>query len=189
MSSSRTETTVEVTMPQMGVSVAEGTITDWVKRPGDWVEADEIVCIVTTDKVDVEIPAPASGRLERVLVEVDQTVPVGTPLAEIDPAAKPGQAHPQEESSEAGEAPEPAPDTATAPERPPAADQRSTEPEEPPAADERSRGARALWLLLAGRAQDRRQARHRPLPGRGDRDRGPGAKARRARLHRSRWRA
>ena len=67
-------------MPQMGVSVAEGTITDWVKRPGDWVEADEIVCIVTTDKVDVEIPAPASGRLERVLVEVDQTVPVGTPL-------------------------------------------------------------------------------------------------------------
>ena len=79
MSSSRTETTVEVTMPQMGVSVAEGTITDWVKRPGDWVEADEIVCIVTTDKVDVEIPAPASGRLERVLVEVDQTVPVGRP--------------------------------------------------------------------------------------------------------------
>jgi pyruvate dehydrogenase E2 component (dihydrolipoamide acetyltransferase) len=137
VSSSRTETTIEVTMPQMGVSVAEGTITDWVKRPGDWVEADEIVCIVTTDKVDVEIPAPASGRLERVLVEVDQTVPVGTPLAEIDPAAKPGQAHPQEESSEAGEAPEPAPDTATAPERPPAADARSTEPEEPPAADER----------------------------------------------------
>jgi 2-oxoglutarate dehydrogenase dihydrolipoamide succinyltransferase (E2 component) len=137
VSSSRTETTIEVTMPQMGVSVAEGTITDWVKRPGDWVEADEIVCIVTTDKVDVEIPAPASGRLERVLVEVDQTVPVGTPLAEIDPAAKPGQAHPQEESSEAGEVPEPAPDTATAPERPPAADERSTEPEEPPAADQR----------------------------------------------------
>ena len=91
MSSSRTDqhqadasrpesAAVEVTMPQMGVSVAEGTITDWVKRPGDWVEADEIVCIVTTDKVDVEIPAPASGRLERVLVEVDQTVPVGTPL-------------------------------------------------------------------------------------------------------------
>ena len=130
MNSSRTETTVEVTMPQMGVSVAEGTITDWVKRPGDWVEADEIVCIVTTDKVDVEIPAPANGRLERVLVEVDQTVPVGTPLAEIDPAAKPGQAHPEEESGDAGEARERAPtDTGAAPEPPPAADERPAEPE------------------------------------------------------------
>jgi 2-oxoglutarate dehydrogenase dihydrolipoamide succinyltransferase (E2 component) len=85
-------------MPQMGVSVAEGTITDWVKRPGDWVEADETVCVVTTDKVDVEIPAPASGRLAKILVEADQTVPVGTTLAEIDPGAKPGQPHPQEES-------------------------------------------------------------------------------------------
>src|SRR5215211_549151 len=85
-------------MPQMGVSVAEGTITDWVKRPGDWVEADETICVVTTDKVDVEIPAPASGRLARILVEADQTVPVGTTLAEIDPGAKPGQPHPQEES-------------------------------------------------------------------------------------------
>jgi 2-oxoglutarate dehydrogenase dihydrolipoamide succinyltransferase (E2 component) len=130
-SASRPESAaVEVTMPQMGVSVAEGTITDWVKRPGDWVEADEILCIVTTDKVDVEIPAPASGRLERLLVEVDQTVPVGTPLAEIDPAAKPGQAHPEEESSDAAEAPERAPaDTDTAPEPAPAEDQRPAEPE------------------------------------------------------------
>jgi pyruvate dehydrogenase E2 component (dihydrolipoamide acetyltransferase) len=88
-------------MPQMGVSVAEGTITDWVKRPGDWVEADETVCMVTTDKVDVEIPAPASGRLTRVLAEVDQTVPVGTAIAEIDPAAKPGEPHPEEESGSA----------------------------------------------------------------------------------------
>jgi 2-oxoglutarate dehydrogenase dihydrolipoamide succinyltransferase (E2 component) len=130
-SASRTESAaVEVTMPQMGVSVAEGTITDWVKRPGDWVQADEILCIVTTDKVDVEIPAPASGRLERVLVEVDQTVAVGTPLAEIDPAAKPGQAHPEEESSDAEEAADRAPaETATAPERPAAADERPAEPE------------------------------------------------------------
>jgi pyruvate/2-oxoglutarate dehydrogenase complex dihydrolipoamide acyltransferase (E2) component len=121
---------VEVTMPQMGVSVAEGTITEWVKRPGDWVEADEIVCIVTTDKVDVEIPAPASGRLQRVLVEVDQTVAVGTSLAEIDPAAKPGQAHPEEESGETHKAPEPAAaEERPAPERPAAADGRSEEPE------------------------------------------------------------
>src|SRR4051812_15474652 len=84
-------------MPQMGVSVAEGTIVEWRKRPGDWVEADEPVCDVTTDKVDVEIPSPASGRLERILVEPGTTVPVGTPLAEIDAAARPGEAHPQEE--------------------------------------------------------------------------------------------
>src|SRR4051812_7010201 len=83
-------------MPQMGVSVAEGTIVEWRKRPGDWVEADEPVCDVTTDKVDVEIPSPASGRLERILVEPGTTVAVGTPLAEIDAAARPGEAHPQE---------------------------------------------------------------------------------------------
>jgi 2-oxoglutarate dehydrogenase E2 component (dihydrolipoamide succinyltransferase) len=81
----------------MGVSVAEGTIVEWRKRPGDWVQADEPVCDVTTDKVDVEIPSPVSGRLERILVEPGTTVAVGTPLAEIDPAARPGEAHPQEE--------------------------------------------------------------------------------------------
>jgi 2-oxoglutarate dehydrogenase dihydrolipoamide succinyltransferase (E2 component) len=88
---------IQVLMPQMGVSVAEGTIVEWRKRPGDWVEADEPVCDVTTDKVDVEIPSPASGRLERILVEPGATVAVGTPLAEIDAAARPGEAHPQEE--------------------------------------------------------------------------------------------
>jgi 2-oxoglutarate dehydrogenase dihydrolipoamide succinyltransferase (E2 component) len=99
VSSSPTDpgTVVEVSMPQMGVSVAEGTIVEWLKRPGDWVEADETIAIVSTDKIDVEIPAPASGRLARIIVEPDQTVPVGTSLAEIDTAAKPGQAHPEEE--------------------------------------------------------------------------------------------
>ncbi|HET8592859.1 MAG TPA: biotin/lipoyl-containing protein, partial [Solirubrobacterales bacterium] len=81
----------------MGVSVAEGTIVEWLKRPGDWVDADETVAIVTTDKVDVEIPSPASGRLERILVGADETVAVGTALAEIDPAAKPGEPHPEED--------------------------------------------------------------------------------------------
>jgi 2-oxoglutarate dehydrogenase E2 component (dihydrolipoamide succinyltransferase) len=77
----------------MGVSVAEGTIVEWRKRPGDWVEADEPICDVTTDKVDVEIPSPAAGRMERILVEPGATVSVGTPLAEIDAGAKPGEAH------------------------------------------------------------------------------------------------
>ena len=92
-----------VTMPQMGVSVAEGTIVEWRKRPGDWVEADETVCVVTTDKVDVEIPAPASGRIARILIEADATVAVGTRLAEIDGGASAGEAHPDEARSRPAE--------------------------------------------------------------------------------------
>jgi 2-oxoglutarate dehydrogenase dihydrolipoamide succinyltransferase (E2 component) len=98
---------VAIEMPQMGVSVAEGTIVGWLKRPGDWVEADETVAVVSTDKVDVEIPSPTSGRLERILVAVDETVAVGTQLAEIDPSATPGEAHP-EEHHEPGAPPAPA---------------------------------------------------------------------------------
>jgi 2-oxoglutarate dehydrogenase dihydrolipoamide succinyltransferase (E2 component) len=97
MSSSPTESTlVEVTMPQMGVSVADGTIAEWRKQPGDWVEADETICEVTTDKIDVEIPSPASGRLARIIAEPGETVAVGAAIAEIDPGARPGEAHPDE---------------------------------------------------------------------------------------------
>src|SRR5215467_8652598 len=83
-------------MPQMGVSMAEGTIAEWRKQPGDWIEADETVCEVTTDKIDVEIPSPASGRLERILAEPGDTIAVGTAIAEIDAGARPGEAHPDE---------------------------------------------------------------------------------------------
>jgi pyruvate/2-oxoglutarate dehydrogenase complex dihydrolipoamide acyltransferase (E2) component len=101
VSSSPTETqTVEIVMPQMGVSVAEGTIVEWSKRPGDWVERDETVCLVTTDKIDVEIPSPAAGRLSKTLVEPGETVDVGTPLAELDASARPGEAHPEEHQDE-----------------------------------------------------------------------------------------
>jgi len=71
----------EVTMPQMGISVSEGTILEWRKQPGDEVAADEVICVVTTDKVDVEIPCPATGVLESVLVGEGETVAVGTPIA------------------------------------------------------------------------------------------------------------
>ena len=92
MSSSPTEVrdvaegtrTIEIAMPQMGISVAEGTIVEWRKRPGDWVEADEPVCDVSTDKVDVEIPSPAAGRLGRIVVEPGETVAVGAVLAELE---------------------------------------------------------------------------------------------------------
>jgi 2-oxoglutarate dehydrogenase dihydrolipoamide succinyltransferase (E2 component) len=108
VSSSPTETeAVEIVMPQMGVSVAEGTIVEWSKRPGDWVERDETVCLVTTDKIDVEIPSPAAGRLAKILVEPGDTVDVGTPLGELDASARPGEAHPEEHHEEAEPAPAP----------------------------------------------------------------------------------
>jgi 2-oxoglutarate dehydrogenase E2 component (dihydrolipoamide succinyltransferase) len=94
----------------MGVSVAEGTIVEWTKRTGDWVKRDETVCLVTTDKVDVEIPSPAAGRLSKILVEQGDTVDVGTPLAELDVGARPGEAHPEEHRSEPERAEAPATD-------------------------------------------------------------------------------
>jgi pyruvate/2-oxoglutarate dehydrogenase complex dihydrolipoamide acyltransferase (E2) component len=102
---------VQVTMPQMGVSVAEGTIVEWKKRVGDWVESDETICEISTDKVDTEIPSPASGRLVKILVEVNETVDVGTPLAELDTGARPGEPHvdehpPQEKAEPKEEAPD-----------------------------------------------------------------------------------
>jgi 2-oxoglutarate dehydrogenase complex dihydrolipoamide succinyltransferase (E2) component len=88
VSSSPTETAVvQVTMPQMGISVSEGTILEWRKQAGDTVEADETICDVTTDKVDVEIPCPVSGVVERVLVEPGETVAVGTVIAEVGSGA------------------------------------------------------------------------------------------------------
>ena len=71
-------------MPQMGISVSEGTILEWRKSVGDTVAADETICDVTTDKVDVEIPCPATGVLARIIAEPGETVPVGKPIAEID---------------------------------------------------------------------------------------------------------
>src|SRR3989440_5894475 len=107
MSSSRTEgsTLVDVTMPQMGVSVAEGTVVEWRKRVGDWVQVDETICEISTDKIDSEVPAPASGRVTEILVEVGATVPVETLLARIDTGAAPGEPHADEHvEAEAGSA-------------------------------------------------------------------------------------
>jgi 2-oxoglutarate dehydrogenase E2 component (dihydrolipoamide succinyltransferase) len=80
-------------MPQMGVSVAEGTVVAWAKQVGDWVTADEPVLEVSTDKIDTEVPSPASGRLAEILVEAGATVDVGTVLARIETDARPGEPH------------------------------------------------------------------------------------------------
>src|SRR5215216_3635415 len=77
-------TTVQITMPQMGESVTEGTILEWLKQVGERVEADEPLVEISTDKVDAEVPAPASGTLTRILAEPDSTVAVGDPLGEIE---------------------------------------------------------------------------------------------------------
>jgi len=96
VSSSTTENAVDVVMPQMGVSVAEGTLVAWHKQPGDWVLPDETICEISTDKIDTEVPSPAGGRVAEVLVEVNETVPVGTVLARIATDAVAGEAHPIE---------------------------------------------------------------------------------------------
>jgi len=80
-----TGTAVDVVMPQMGVSVSEGTITKWVKSEGEAVAADETLLEISTDKVDTEVPSPASGVLQRILVQEGETVEVGTKLAVIAP--------------------------------------------------------------------------------------------------------
>jgi pyruvate/2-oxoglutarate dehydrogenase complex dihydrolipoamide acyltransferase (E2) component len=107
VSSSPTSTTVEVTMPQMGVSVAEGTIVAWKKQVGDWIERDEPIVEISTDKVETEVPSPAAGRVSEILVDMGVTVDVGTVLARIDGGAQPGQAHAAEEA-EPAETAEPA---------------------------------------------------------------------------------
>jgi pyruvate dehydrogenase E2 component (dihydrolipoamide acetyltransferase) len=90
-----TETAVDVVMPQMGVSVSEGTITRWLKQEGEQVEADEPLLEISTDKVDTEVPSPGSGTLTQILVQEGETVDVGTKLGQIGggaAAAAPAQA-------------------------------------------------------------------------------------------------
>ncbi len=88
--------TTEIHMPQMGVSVAEGTVVEWKKQVGDWVEADEVIASISTDKIDTDVEAPAAGRLQEILVGVGETVEVGTVMALIATDAKPGEAHTSE---------------------------------------------------------------------------------------------
>src|SRR6516164_7465355 len=92
--------TVTVSMPQLGESVTEGTVTRWLKKEGERVEADEPLLEVSTDKVDTEIPSPASGILRGITVAEDETVAVGAQLAIIDDAA---EAAPGGEQAQAAE--------------------------------------------------------------------------------------
>ena len=116
---------VSVSMPQLGESVTEGTVTRWLKKEGERVEVDEPLLEVSTDKVDTEIPSPASGILRGIAVDEDETVAVGAQLAVI-------------EDSESGDAAPPADDSASAEtaetSQPEAAEPEAAEPERVPAA-------------------------------------------------------
>jgi pyruvate dehydrogenase E2 component (dihydrolipoamide acetyltransferase) len=112
-----TETAVDVVMPQMGVSVSEGTITRWLKQEGEQVEADEALLEISTDKVDTEVPSPASGTLTQILVQEGETVDVGTKLGQIGgttAAAAPAPAPAAPAEPEPAPEPEPVPEPATA---------------------------------------------------------------------------
>jgi 2-oxoglutarate dehydrogenase E2 component (dihydrolipoamide succinyltransferase) len=135
-----TGTAVDVVMPQMGVSVSEGTITKWLKSEGDSIEADEALLEISTDKVDTEVPSPAAGVVRQIVVPEGETVAVGTKLAVIAPegaAAEeaPAEAPPEPATAEAAE-------TAAAAagaegETPAAAEKAEAAPEPPaPAAEE-----------------------------------------------------
>jgi pyruvate dehydrogenase E2 component (dihydrolipoamide acetyltransferase) len=87
-----TGTAVDVVMPQMGVSVSEGTITKWLKSEGEQIAADEALLEISTDKVDTEIPSPASGVVRQILAQEGETVAVGTKIAVISPGDGAAQA-------------------------------------------------------------------------------------------------
>jgi pyruvate dehydrogenase E2 component (dihydrolipoamide acetyltransferase) len=99
---------VSVSMPQLGESVTEGTVTRWLKKEGERVEVDEPLLEVSTDKVDTEIPSPASGILRGISVDEDETVEVGAQLAVIDDGAS-GDAEPSADDSASAEPAESAP--------------------------------------------------------------------------------
>jgi pyruvate dehydrogenase E2 component (dihydrolipoamide acetyltransferase) len=118
---------VDVIMPQMGESIFEGTITKWLKKPGDKIERDEPLFEISTDKVDAEIPSPAAGVLQEIKVGEGQTVPIQTVVAVISaagaeaaaPALAPAKKEPPK--SEAPKAAAPAPSPAPSPKPAPAA--------------------------------------------------------------------
>ncbi|MHB8735823.1 MAG: biotin/lipoyl-containing protein, partial [Terriglobales bacterium] len=106
---------VDIVMPQMGESIVEGTVTKWLKKPGDSVQRDEPLFEISTDKVDAEIPSPATGILKEIKVQEGQTVAINTVVATLEAegaaAAAPAKAAP----APAPAAPAPAAPAAVAP--------------------------------------------------------------------------
>ena len=136
---------VSVTMPQLGESVTEGTVTRWLKKEGEHVEADEPLLEVSTDKVDTEIPSPAAGVLSSITVAEDETVEVGAELAVISDEGEAsgdsgGQAEPQQEEQAQPEQAEQAEEQAQA--EPAPEPERAPEPQRPAAQQQQQQPAR-----------------------------------------------
>ena len=143
-----------VTMPALGESVTEGTVTTWLKQVGDTVELDEPIVEVSTDKVDSEVPSPVAGVLLEILVPEDETVEVGTEIARIGDASEaPAAAAPAPESSAA---PAPAPAAPAAPAQAPAssAPVDGTEVRMPALGESVTEGTVTTWLKAVGDAVD-----------------------------------
>src|SRR5580700_7764440 len=108
----------DVVMPQMGESIVEGTLTKWLKKPGDHVDRDEPLFEISTDKVDTEIPSPTAGVLKEVLVEEGKTVAISTVVGRIEEGAGNGASAPAPAAAkppaEQKAAPAPAPKPAAA---------------------------------------------------------------------------
>ncbi len=171
-----TETQVEVVMPQMGVSVSEGTITKWLKSEGEPIARDESLLEISTDKVDTEIPSPAEGVLAQILVQEGATVEVGTVLAVIAPqgaavSAPEAPAPPEPATEEAAEevaavsssegdapvAPAPAAEAPAPPRRPPPPPRRSRATAAP-SSHRSSRGSRPSTASIRTRCRGRGRA-------------------------------
>ncbi|MFE3775120.1 biotin/lipoyl-containing protein, partial [Streptomyces sp. NPDC059122] len=145
---------VSVTLPALGESVTEGTVTRWLKAEGERVEADEPLLEVSTDKVDTEIPAPASGVLASIKVAEDETVEVGAELAIIDdgtgaPAAAPAPAAAEAPAPAAQPEPAPAP-VAEAPAAAPAGAAEGTDVVLPALGESVTEGTVTRWLKEVG---------------------------------------
>src|SRR5688572_20357962 len=122
----------EVVMPQMGESIAEGTITKWLKKVGERVERDEPLFEISTDKVDAEIPSPAAGTLTEIKFKEGDTVEVNTVVAILDGAGAAAQSAPESGKSASPPAPQPEPPPPPAPAPPPPPPPVETKPEPPP---------------------------------------------------------
>ena len=128
-----------VTMPALGESVTEGTVTRWLKNVGDTVEVDEPLLEVSTDKVDTEIPSPVAGTIQEILAEEDDTVEVGADLAVIGDGDAPASSGDDSAGASDGDSePEPESEDSQENEEEPTEDEESTEAEPAPAAESSS---------------------------------------------------
>ena len=158
----------DVVMPQMGESIVEGTLTKWLKKPGERVERDEPLFEISTDKVDTEIPSPAAGTLAEVLVEEGKTVGINTVVARIEeagagaPAAKPAA---QAAQPAAAAAPAPAPERRSRRRQSPRRPSQRRPVEEPAPAGEPAGPLSPLVRKHGAREQHRSERRSRaPAP-------------------------